>query len=408
MYSVVYPCVTSDMTPCSKCIVDHDMLVDRRQKELAVAVIETIKDGHESDIPENVSEEISRDIHHEMRRRERAKIRRAAIAHNVLNASRGTVAEIDSVQSDNTSSRTSLFFGMISRSLYKSLSRSFSGSYRKLDVTDRSIRTAPSGEDCGNLGHSTRGDILLDPPSTPEPRESGPPKRQEKLEEKYTNGDAKPVDEVDVMQRSAPSHLLIGNSESPSAKSEAKSKSPPPLSASRSGPALSVASTALAMMPSVPPKLESFGPKHYHSRISSLKVKDIIPSRPSDAIYCCMIEHRWLEKWKFFVQAGNFEDIEFPFEAPGPISNYRLLQKDSPHRREHTRFLRINGMEAEKEFVYTSGIVLNAYVLSDLHPDRDYDVISPGVWSALLAKYGGGPAIFREDISIYSKEYSHP
>ena len=96
--------------------------------------------------------------------------------------------------------------------------------------------------------------------------------------------------------------------------------------------------------------------------------------RPAEEIiFYFVISKPWLDAWKVFVLAGDFEDIEYPQPPPGPINNFDLLNPGTHNE-----------------------------IRADLVIDQDYCVVSPGVWNVLHDIYGGGPVLQRENINIYS------
>mmetsp|Transcript_5780 Transcript_5780/g.8800 ORF Transcript_5780/g.8800 Transcript_5780/m.8800 type:complete len:253 (-) Transcript_5780:126-884(-) len=127
-------------------------------------------------------------------------------------------------------------------------------------------------------------------------------------------------------------------------------------------------------------------------------IHSILHVRPlQDVCYCCIIHKPWLDRWRLFVQAGSHEDIEYPQSPPGPISNFRLLCRDSPHRKA---IRDASNLQSPNETTRDE-VVLNEHLLVDLRIDYDYLVVSPGVWRVLSDMYGGGPPIFRCDVNIY-------
>ena len=107
--------------------------------------------------------------------------------------------------------------------------------------------------------------------------------------------------------------------------------------------------------------------------LPNLKRKNVIV-RPADEIkFYCIVSKSWLDAWKKFCLSGQHEDIEYPNQPPGPISNFDLL---------------VPGSSSE--------------IKSNLVLEQDYCVISPGVWGVLHDIYGGGPVLRRQEVNIYS------
>ncbi|CAE7701507.1 unnamed protein product, partial [Symbiodinium microadriaticum] len=368
-----------DMVPCKECISQHDNLVSKRRQELALTIIETIKDGHEGDLPENITQEISRDVEHEMKRLERVKARADLARARATGSPNSVRCPQRSGDVANTSTQPSLFrrFSLT----FMRVSGSASNSIRGLLSNDQAdecttISRKENGSDMEETSVGVEGPF--DRLNTAETGQLGQPQHADTDGQHGDSPDSVPADVPLKTAATAACHSISSKSESPS---------------------LRISSSV---------QKDQKAGKVRSDVVAAMNLKDIIPPRPvAEVGYCCIVERRWFEQWKHYVQAGKFEDIEFPVVAPGPISNYRLLCMDSPHRRERTRYLRQHGLDSEKDFVYTPGRhVSELHVLADLNEGRDYVAISPGAWSALFSIYGGGPAILREDISIYSKEFS--
>lgn len=113
-------------------------------------------------------------------------------------------------------------------------------------------------------------------------------------------------------------------------------------------------------------------PVDFWSRMSFRR--GTVAVRPVEEVkHYCVVSKLWLDAWKKFALAGQYEDIEFPTPPPGPIHNFDLLTP---------------GSSCEVR----PGLVL----------DQDYCVLSPGAWAVLHDTYGGGPVLLRDDVNIYS------
>ena len=348
------------MAPCKDCIELHVDLVDRRTEELVKVVIEVIRDGYEDVLPEQTQADLMKEVKSEMRRRQRIKARATAA---VTKSGKG-------MQTAN-SSRGANFFRRISsiKKIAKSLSKA-SGT-KNVTSTD-SNDEKPSflkGEE------SSRSSLRSSPEIVPN-----------SLDE---SGDVIAM-EADGKNSTEGKGVLRVNKSFKAKKID--------ITKAHSLSAISGMKQELAE-PS----------DQADSKIEDLTLQKVIPMRPPDDVgFCCIVDKSWIDKWKRFVQAGGFEDAEFPISPPGPISNHRLLRNNSPQRRERARYIRSHGVEAMKTFSYSSRVDANLHVLPDLQNDTDYVVISPGVWNVLLSIYGGGPPLFRTDIGLYFDEYIAP
>mmetsp|Transcript_93927 Transcript_93927/g.242689 ORF Transcript_93927/g.242689 Transcript_93927/m.242689 type:complete len:1098 (-) Transcript_93927:450-3743(-) len=89
-----------------------------------------------------------------------------------------------------------------------------------------------------------------------------------------------------------------------------------------------------------------------------------------------LVDALWVNKWKRYVRAEHVTDIR-DMCAPGPISNPRLFDKDQPGVPRKNLRLRI-----------------------------DYIGVNARVWWLFMHVHGGGPAICREELDVYSAERS--
>jgi hypothetical protein len=353
-------CLFSNLEPCKECIQLHNDLMDRRQKESLQIVIENLKDGYDATLPEQNQEELMREVLAEMKRRERARALRATVAV-------GPHAENPVRQS----SRRTLLNRMTSLRKSFATSVSASPSEESVDGPGAVQRGAADTMSEGSAGGS-ENDSSSRRTRRPMFRES---RMQKQLSESSDSGDGQ--------REGGPAQVALKKAVSESLD-KAKSASCSLVNTLND----SKSKTAIA-----------------RESIADMCLENILgPGVAQEGAFCCILDKAWLDKWKKFVQAGSFEDIEFPLPAPGPISNHRLLRKECELRKQHARFLRRHGLDSGAVFTYPAGVVKNDDIMPELHHDAQYVVVSPGVWSALLAIYGGGPAIFREDVDIYSSE----
>lgn len=90
-----------------------------------------------------------------------------------------------------------------------------------------------------------------------------------------------------------------------------------------------------------------------------------------DGVAWYLIDATWVENWKRYVRADHVTDIR-DMCAPGPITNHRLLKKDSPEPRPNLRLR------------------------------SDYIGVNARVWWLFLHMHGGGPPLIREELDMYS------
>jgi len=93
-----------------------------------------------------------------------------------------------------------------------------------------------------------------------------------------------------------------------------------------------------------------------------------------DGRYWYLVDALWVNKWKRYVRAEHANDIR-EICAPGPITNQKLFDKDNPSKPRNNLRLRI-----------------------------DYIGVNARVWWLFMHVHGGGPALCREELDIYSAD----
>jgi hypothetical protein len=87
-----------------------------------------------------------------------------------------------------------------------------------------------------------------------------------------------------------------------------------------------------------------------------------------------IVDASWVNRWKHYVRGDIAHDIR-DMCSPGALTNERLFDKDNPSRAKSNLRLRI-----------------------------DYIGVNARVWWLFMHVHGGGPAICREELDIYSAE----
>lgn len=96
-----------------------------------------------------------------------------------------------------------------------------------------------------------------------------------------------------------------------------------------------------------------------------------------DGKYWYLVDAVWVNNWKRYVRSEMVTDIR-DMEAPGPVTNSRLFEKDEPTRPRQKLKLKIH-----------------------------YIGVNARVWWLFMHVHGGGPVVCREDLNVYSNE-CHP
>lgn len=372
----------SDLVPCNICIQLHNDLMDRRQNETARVVIENLKDRYDDSIPEQISTELIKQVHVEMKRREKVR------------AQKVTPTTTSSEESAGQLIAQQTFAGVVSR---RSFIHRIALARKALTIPIGTSRSGDSEQSSENLLTSGSNGEAGKFRNESAVEESGKGACETESVRRPVNATMlESIPSVAASRDSLPTKQLCRSSDcvdSPASDSLVRkgASADPRVNSSKSGGLVNSVSRSQSRVAEA------------RAIVAEMRLENIIGTRSPQEVVCyCIIDKAWLEKWRKFVQAGSFEDIEFPLPPPGPISNHRLLRKDCVLRKEHARFLRKQGLDSSPSYSFPTGTVKNDDVMQELHHDVQYVAVSPGVWAVLLSIYGGGPAIFREDIDIYS------
>lgn len=93
---------------------------------------------------------------------------------------------------------------------------------------------------------------------------------------------------------------------------------------------------------------------------------------PADGKYWYIVDALWVNSWKRYIRAEHVTDIR-DMCAPGKITNERLFEPKTPEKLRDNLKVRV-----------------------------DYIGVNARVWWLFMHVHGGGPAIVREDLDIYS------
>jgi len=342
-----------DMEPCAECMEKHAALMDRRSNEMERVVIENILDGYEDPLPEETNESILREVHAELKKRDKFNVK---VPVRDMQAEHNTTLPETSNDLEALRRKFRSTTGIVRRisAAWISLRRKTSPSAVSPDVSESSEAQEPLKNwfDRKSFRLSSLG-------------------KKKQLPSLQDGGKGSEEGTIPRTNSGAVDHMCTPSSDTDVSKTNCDEKH--------------------AVHCDQSDKLSDDSSEDPICRI--LQVRPL-----QDVSYCCIVHKPWLDRWRLFVQAGAHEDIEYPQSPPGPISNFRLLRRDSPHRQamRHVSNRQSPGDSMVRE------VVLNDHLLADLRMDIDYVVVSPGVWKVLSDMYDGGPPIFRCDVNIYS------
>lgn len=369
------------MAPCALCTNEYEKLIEKRSNELERVLIEHIRDGYEEPLPDNIHDEILKETVAETRRQKKlTQKNRKGKGKNISNDSR--LHRLKLITKTNLAlthdwRKKQQHQQQQSHQLHQQMMGS---NYNHFSTSNNSL-----SEENFELKSQQINNLVLKP------------KIQTMNDNDNDNGDH---DHAEV--------------------------SPPKKPPNNSLSLFNAAKFAR--------KLSSISVKS-KSNLRLFSAEDpILSIRPLENIsYCCIIHAKWFDNWKRYIQSGHFEDIEYPVLEPGPITNHLLLKNPSKCLAMFKKSLdSIQTPNSSSKLTPTSSTSLsqqpqqqqqqqqssntltsppsfqisNNLLKKDLHYNYDYVVVSPNVWRVLYEIYGGGPPIFREDISIYSQEYS--
>jgi hypothetical protein len=434
------------MTPCALCSNDYEKLLQKRSDELERVMIEHVRDGYEEPLPDNLHSALMEETYAEAKRQN--KILQLQLQHQ----KRKNFSTNPRLQRAKLFTKAHYALSSVLRKIQPSASGSAKigvAAAGEVDLEEEEDQPQPLQSQAPSLPHTQQ----QSQPQSPRLRFQ----QQQQQQPLQRSED----DEVNPTQGSSSFKLKPKFQRELSLDSTASASTP----ASASGSAMELKSFSSFSkrqhsLAKVVRKISSFSPNN--SRVPFTKFypnAPILSIRPlSEISYCCIIHAAWFMNWKRYIQSGLFEDIEYPILEPGPISNYLLLKHSSRYSKYYQAMRKMKaqataetaaaGIGAGARTVVGAGVidalrvgqfpqpnisasatdsgltvsptahspgaplpkglpsvVMNHLLKPELHLHSDYLVVSPNVWKLLHEIYGGGPAIYREETSIYSLEY---
>jgi hypothetical protein len=400
------------MTPCALCSNDYQKLLQKRSDELERVMIEHVRDGYEEPLPDNLHSAVVEDTYAEAKRQN--KILQLNQKKKIFSAN----PRLRRVK-------------LITKAHY-----ALSSVLRKIQPSPSSARIS-----VGTVEEEGEGEE--------DKQQSQPPQSQPQSQSPLLPPEED--DEVNSTQSSFKFKPRFQHELSMESSASASAPSTPAAATAELNPSSSSVSFSAKRQNSLAKAVRKISSFSRNSRIPFTKFypnAPILSIRPlSEVCFCCIIHAAWFHNWKRYIQSGLFEDVEYPILEPGPISNYSLLKHSSRYskhyqatrRRAQAAATAAAASQSPQPNLLTTGdgissphhpsaaadpvpiplslqhsgaplaslpsVVMNHHLKPDLHLHSDYLVVSPNVWKLLHEIYGGGPAIYREETSIYSLEY---